>query len=189
MARPSRRQEAGLTYHVFAHAIRDEAIYRDQFDRHEFLRLLENAIGSFGWVCHAYCEMTTHYHLLVTTPEPNIAAGMQALNSRHAEYFNRRHKVRGHLFRSRYGAVVVESEFQFLSVFGYIARNPVRAGMCLEPEQWRWSSYAATLGLTTHPVFLTSERLLLLFSTSLKEARRQLRAFVHSIGMAASGAS
>ena len=122
--------------------------------------------------------MTTHYHLLVTTPEPTIAEGMQSLNSRYAEYFNRRHHVRGHLFRGRHGAVVVEGETHFLSEYRYIARNPVRAGICTDAEYWPWSSYRATLGLERHPDLLTSEPTLLLFSNSRDEARRQLRRFV-----------
>jgi len=151
MPRQPRRQESGLTYHVFAKAVREERLYRDDFDRIEFLRLLGETVRAFGWICHAYCEMTTHYHALLTTTEPNIAAGMQALNSRHAEYFNRRHGVTGHLFRSRYGDVVVEGDGHFLSEYRYITRNPVAAGLCDEPDQWRWSSYRATLGLITKP--------------------------------------
>jgi REP-associated tyrosine transposase len=179
MPRRARRQEAGLTYHAYAHAIRDEVIYRDRFDRQEFLRLLEEAVRAFDWLCHAYCEMATHYHLLVTTPAPNIAAGMQSLNSRYAEYFNRRHHVCGHLFRGRYGAVPIESEIHFLTEFRYITRNPVRAGICTKADKWPWSSYRATLGLGDHPTFLTSERTLLLFSRHRDEARRQLRLFVN----------
>jgi hypothetical protein len=104
---------------------------------------------------------------------------MQALNSRYAQYFNRRHRVRGHLFRGRYGAVAIESEIHFLTEFRYIARNPVRAGICTKAHAWPWSSYPATLGLEAHPAFLTSDRALFLFSGSLEEARRQLRLFVN----------
>jgi REP element-mobilizing transposase RayT len=178
MPRQPRRQESGLTYHVFAKAVREERLYRDDFDRIEFLRLLGETVRAFGWICHAYCEMTTHYHALLTTTEPNIAAGMQALNSRHAEYFNRRHGVTGHLFRSRYGDVVVEGDGHFLSEYRYITRNPVAAGLCDEPDQWRWSSYRATLGLIRNPPFLTSDRTLLLFSKSSEQALGQLRRFV-----------
>jgi putative transposase len=179
MPRKPRRQESGLTYHVFAKAIRDEPIYRDRFDRQEFLRLLRDTVRAFSWVCHAYCEMTTHYHLLVTTPEPNIAAGMQTLNSRHAEYVNRRYDHCGHLFRGRYGAVVVQSESHFLVEFRYLVRNPVRAGICVEAEQWPWSSYRATLGLEHQPDFVTSDPTLTLFSNSRATARLRLREFVN----------
>lgn len=177
MTRPLRRQEAGLTYHVFTRAIRDERIYRDDFDRLEFLRLLGETVLAFGWECHAYCEMTTHYHILVTTPAPNIAAGMQNLNSRHAEYFNRRHRVSGHLFRGRYGAVVIAGNGHLLTAYGYIARDPVLAGICSRAEQWPWSSFRATVGMASHPNFLTSERILALFSHD----RELLRVFVNGV--------
>jgi putative transposase len=178
MPRRPRQQEPGLTYHVFTKAIREEVIYRDRYDRLEFVRLLGETVHAFGWVCHAYCEMTTHYHLLVTTPEPNIGAGMQALNSRYAEYFNRRHHLRGHLFRGRYGAVVVESEPHFLDELRYLAMNPVRAGICTHADQWPWSSYRVTLGLEADPTFLAPERAFQLFSKNREEALRQFRVFV-----------
>jgi putative transposase len=47
--------------------------------------------------------MTNHFHLLVQTPNPDLAVGMHRLNSAHANYFNRRHDHVGHLFQSRYG--------------------------------------------------------------------------------------
>jgi putative transposase len=164
---------------VFTGAIRDEPIYLEDFDRTEFLRLIEETVRAFRWICHTYCEMTTHYHHLVTTPEANIAAGMQHLNSRHAEYINRRHGFRGHLFKRRYGSVVVRGESHFLTEFRYVVRNPVRAGICSEAEQWPWCSYRATLGLVPKPIFLTIDPTLELFSHSRREARRQLRAFVN----------
>jgi putative transposase len=36
----------------------------------------------------------------------------------------------------------------------YVARNPVRAGLCAEPRNWRWSSYRALIGLERPPIFL-----------------------------------
>jgi putative transposase len=178
MPRKPRRQEPGLTYHVFTRAIRDEPIYQHEFDRLEFLRLLRETVRRLGWICHAYCEMTTHYHLLVTTPEPNLAAGMQWLNSRHAEYFNHRYGLRGHLFRGRYGAVTVEEDGHFLVELRYVVLNPVRAGICTRPERWPWSSYPAMLGLTKPPDFLTIEPTLRMLSRERGLAVQRLRAFI-----------
>lgn len=37
----------------------------------------------------------------------------------------------------------------------YIALNPVKAGICQRPEEWKWSSYAARAGFAEVPGWLT----------------------------------
>jgi REP element-mobilizing transposase RayT len=178
VTRKLRPQEAGFIYHVNTRGNRRCDIYQDDFDRRVFLDLLGNAVAQFHWICHAYCLMTTHYHLQLTTREPNIAAGMQMLNSRYAEYFNRRYKLTGHLFQGRYGSKVAEDEVQFLEAFRYVVLNPVRAGLCVEPEAWPWSSYRFTLGLEAKPDFLEVDFVLDCFASDRGLARHGLRSWV-----------
>ena len=45
----------------------------------------------------------------------------------------------------------------------YVALNPVAAGLCERPEDWRWSSHAAALGGRT-PAWLDVARLLSYFA-------------------------
>ena len=51
-------------------------------------------------------------------------------------------------------ALPIEDESYLLTVCRYVAHNPVRAGLCVAPEQWIWSSYRATIGLERAPQFL-----------------------------------
>jgi REP element-mobilizing transposase RayT len=142
MPRPLRPQVAGGVYHLTARGNRRSAIYRDEGDNALFLSLLLLTVDRCAWELHAWCLMTTHYHLLVTTPEPNLAAGMQYVNSRYAEAFNARYGLSGHVFQGRYGSVVVGSDEQLALAYRYVARNPVRAGICRRADEWPWSSYA-----------------------------------------------
>ena len=80
MARPLRIALSGGLYHVTSRGDRREDIYFGVPDRQAWLRLLGEACARFNWVCHAYCQMTNHYHLVVETPEGNLAAGMRQLN-------------------------------------------------------------------------------------------------------------
>src|SRR4051794_8206060 len=146
MARPPRPQFSGARYHLMSRGVAGLPLFRDDEDRDTFLRQLEEIVGRFSWKCFGYCLMTTHFHVLVETPEPNVAAGMQRLNSHYAADFNRRHGGRGHVFERRYHSVVVESEGHFVALFGYLAANPPRAGMCEQPHEWRYSSYASLVG-------------------------------------------
>ena len=52
----------------------------------------------------------------------------------------------GHVFRRRYGARHVQTDQHLRWCYRYIALNPVKAGLCERPEQWRWSSFAWLFG-------------------------------------------
>lgn len=134
-------------------------IFLDDTDRAIFLEVLVHVVERYGWVVHAYCLMGNHYHLLVETPRANIAIGMRQLNGLYAQRFNRRHGRVGHLFQGRYSAILIQKERHFVRAARYIVRNPVRAKLCTSPEQWRWSSCAATAGLVPPPAFLAVEPL------------------------------
>ncbi len=172
---------AGAAYHVTARGVARGDLFRDDLDRARFLELLGGVITRFEWTCHAYCLMGTHYHLLVRTPLPNLAAGMQRLNACYAQDFNRRHGEEGHRFLRRYHDVLVESESHALELFRYIAMNPVRAGVCDEPRQWPWASYPALVGEAACPTYLSIEWVLAYFGNDRDRAAKRLVAFVEDV--------
>ena len=161
-----------------ANGVARTALFRDGLDRQRLLDLLADVVTRFEWTCHAYCVMTTHYHLLVQTPLPNLSAGMQRLNSCYVQQFNRRHREEGARLKRRFGDVMVESESHALELFRYISMNPVRAGMCSRPERWKWSSYAAHIGKAPRPHFLTLEWVRAYFGSNPIRAAERLASFV-----------
>lgn len=178
VARPLRVQVPGGAFHVLARAVAGRALFRDALDRRTFLDVLATAVALHGWSCHAFCLMTTHYHLLLRTPEGDLARGMHRLNGSYAQGFNRRHGTVGHVFESRYASILVDKESHLLELCRYLALNPVRAGACDDPAAWQWSSYRAAIGLEPAPPFLTVDWLLDHFGADRDVARRRLRAFV-----------
>jgi REP element-mobilizing transposase RayT len=178
MARPLRLQVAGGIYHVTARGNAGGCIYLDDADRHRFLRVVARVSSRFDWQCFAYCLMGNHYHLVVQTPRPNLVRGMQQLNGTYAQRFNQRHgRRRTHVFQGRYHAVLVQRDPHLLELARYIAWNPVRAGLCAQPEAWRWSSHRALLGLASTDV-VAVEAFLSYFGDTVASARRTYRAFV-----------
>jgi putative transposase len=176
--RPLRIQAAGSIYHLAARGNRRVPIYLDDVDRHFFLTLFGTVLASHGWRCYGFCLMTTHYHLLVMTPQSNLAHGMQLLNGLYARRFNKRHAEEGHLFRGRYHSTLVEREGHLLELCRYIALNPVRAGLCAAAVDWNWSSHRATIGVDRKPKFLTVAPILELFASSEETARKRFARFV-----------
>jgi putative transposase len=145
MARKLRVEYPGAVYHVMNRGDRREAIFKDDQDRQLFLQVLGETCAKTGWRVHAWCLMPNHFHLVMTTPRPNLAAGMKWLLGTYTGRFNRRHKLFGHLFSGRYKALVVDgSGTGYLkTVCDYVHLNPTRAKL-VRPEQklasYPWSS-------------------------------------------------
>lgn len=165
-------------YNVYARGNRRQAIFRDDDDRRRLLSIFDEVVRRCGWLCHAYCLMTNHYHFLIETPEPNLSEGMQRLNGTYAQSFNLRYGLDGHLFQGRFGSRTVESNWHLLELSRYIVLNPVRAGMCDEAGDWLWSSYRATIGRAPRLTFLTLDLILAQFGHDIEAARANYAAFV-----------
>ena len=157
MARPLRIEYPGALYHVTARSSGRAEVFRDDGDREAFLATLGGIVGRLGWLCHAYCLMDDHYHLLVETPEANLSRGMRQLNGVYTQHFNRAHGRTGNVFQGRFKAVLVEKEAYLLELCRYMVLNPVRAGLVRAAKDWRWSSYRATAGKAPAPAFLTTD--------------------------------
>ena len=115
------------------------AIFMDDTDRQRFSILLPRISSAFEWRCHAYCLMTTHYHLLIESQLTDLSRGMACLNSTHARAFNNRHERFGHLFSERFTSYVIESEEHYERAIRYILENPAKAGLCPDARAWPWS--------------------------------------------------
>jgi REP element-mobilizing transposase RayT len=175
MPQPLRIQSDEVLYHLTTRGVDRRAIFLDDDDRRFFLRLLDRVVRLDGFVIHAYCLMTNHVHLLVETPRANLAHGIQRLLAHYAREHNARAGRRGHLFERRYLDRLVETEEHLISTARYLARNPVEAGLCPNPADWRWSSHRATAGLAPRPRFLTTTRILAAFDHRRPVARALYR--------------
>ena len=178
MARPLRIEFPGAVYHITSRGNARQAIFTDDEDRGGFLDILSMVVERFKWLCHAYCLMENHYHLLIETPNANLSKGMRELNGVYTQGFNQRYRRVGHLFQGRYKAIIVEKNNHLLSLCRYVVLNPVRVGLIKKPEQWRWSNYKATIGLAKRPSFLTIDWVLSQFGGRKRVAMEKYRRFV-----------
>jgi len=178
MVRPLRIEYPGALYHVTARGNVRRDIFLSDFDRNQFLHVLAQVAESHNWLCHAYCLMDNHYHLLIETPDGNLSKGMRDLNSIYSQRFNRIHNRDGHLFQGRFKSFVVEKDTYLLEVARYIVLNPVRAGMVKHPKDWKWSSYRATAGQSQPHKALSLEWILSCFESKKESAEREYRKFV-----------
>jgi putative transposase len=158
MPRPPREDVEGGIHHVFARGNRRLEIFLDDDDYSHYLSLLGGVVVGKRWRLLAYCLMPNHVHLLVETPEPNLARGMQYLHGFYAQDFNGRHGVSGHLFQGRYGSVRIRDDAQFVATLRYVAANPVEGSLGKDERDWPWNSYGPVVDGSA-PAWLDAQRL------------------------------
>jgi REP element-mobilizing transposase RayT len=140
MPRSERKKSATGIYHILLRGITGQHIFEEEADYFEFLDCLRKVKELSRFSLYAYCLMDNHVHLLMEEGEEPLSTIMRRFGARYVFRFNWKYKRNGHLFQDRYKSECVESDAYFLTVLKYIYQNPVKAGLCRHPVDYRWSS-------------------------------------------------
>ena len=146
MSRPLRLQLPGGIYHVTARGNARRPIFEDDDDCARFLFVLASTVARYRVLCHAYCLMGNHYHLLIQTPEANLSVAMRQLNGVYTQRFNRQHEWCGHVLQGRFGAQLVDGTLTCGRSAATLCSIRCRQAWSPHPAEWRWSSFRATAG-------------------------------------------
>jgi REP element-mobilizing transposase RayT len=167
-------------YHVGARGTYGRPIFRNDHDHELFLTLYQRTAEKYRWKTLAWALMWNHHHFLVRLTDGGLSSGMRALHSNYSRRLNviDGETNMGHLVRHCFFADEAITTESVLARAAYIDLNPVRAGLCQRPEQWRWSSYRATLGLAYPHGFHEPAELLSLVDCDPRRARRTYRELV-----------
>ena len=180
MARPQRLEFPGAIYHVTSRGNEQQDIFADAEDREFFLSILSKVVHRYNWICHAYCLMDNHYHLIIETLDAKLSIGMRQLNGIYTQNFNLRHRREGPVMHGRFKAILIQRDPFLLEMCRYIVLNPVRTKTVRQPEKYRWSSYCSTAGLADCPDFLSPDWMLRQFGKQKKSAELQYQTYVHA---------
>jgi REP element-mobilizing transposase RayT len=164
--------------HVGVSAAGAATYFWDDLDRAIWLRLFVATGSRYGWRCVAVCLLSTHWHAIVEIPDGSLARGMHRLVGGYSRRFNDRHARTGYLVRGRYWSRRKDSPAAVLEAYRYVARNPVAAGLVDRPEDWRWSSYGAAVGVSDLFAFVEPGVVLGEFGSTRATQVRGLRRFV-----------
>ena len=181
VARRNRGPVPEGVYHVWRRTAGPTQMYRDDTDRTLFCRRLAGSIAKYNWTLLGFVLMPTHFHLILEVGHNMLQPGMRDTFGPYAQEFNRRHGRSGHLKAGPYKLRRIGDEVALDVAVRYVARNPVRAKLCLQPQDWTWSSYRGTAGLAPKFPFVDDELVLASFAEDRVQAVRRLRAFVEVV--------
>lgn len=138
---------SGRYYHIYNHASQNNLLFRDEADYHECIRLMDKYIVKDYISSVAICLMPNHYHFLFRqNSELPIYILLNKLWWAYSRYYNQKYMGKGSIFASKMQHIVVDKENYLCQLVGYIHLNPVKAGLALSPENWRWSNYSEFIG-------------------------------------------
>ncbi len=166
----------GAVYHVMHRGVRKSAILYDEEDAAHFIFLMRKYAALYHCRIHAYCLMTTHFHILVETHDSEIGTFVGQISHKYAMYFNRKYGFTGHLFEGRFVSKIVENDIYFLQCSRYIHLNPVKAGIVVSPEQYHYSSFRVLAGMASD--LITEVERTLAYFASAKDPSLAYRRFV-----------
>lgn len=177
MPRKNREWYEGACYHVMARGNRKTALFQAEDDFRIFLNLIKNVKEKHPFLLHAFCLMTNHFHLELTTLSDPIWVIMKPIMQNYAIWFNNRYDFEGHVFDSRYTSCLIKDDVYFLEVSRYIHLNPVKAAIVKTPIDYAYSSYKyyAFTEPKTGFKFIDTEQVLNLVPG---QSREQYRIFV-----------
>jgi putative transposase len=174
MARGEDCNIPGGTFHVMNRGNRKGPIFEDERDRKRFTRLLLEAAARYHVEMLIAEQMGTHFHAVVSTPNGNLSEFMRQFEGEFAKYSNWRHGRVGHLFQGPFRCVLIENDVHLFIAASYIFDNPLEAGYVSRREDWKWSTYAATVGLAPLPGYLSVGWVERLFPTESLAASQAL---------------
>jgi putative transposase len=172
MARRPREEGHGAIHHVVPQGSARRRIVEDDRDRVAYLNRFERVGRELSWSVVSSCLMDTHHHAIVQTAEPNLGHGMKRLQGGHARWLNLRHGGEGHVFRQRFWSRRISDDAWLFRACVYVVVNPVAAGLCAHPRDWRWCSFARTADGAPDAYAPGEELLLAMFGDTPREARR-----------------
>ncbi len=154
MPRQARRKSESGIYHIMLRGINKQEIFEDREDYSKFLETLNKYKAISEYKVFAYCLMSNHIHLLLKVEKEDLDLIIKRIGGSYVYWYNWKYKRNGHLFQDRFKSEPVEDDAYLLTVVRYIHQNPLKAGLCKNIDDYKYSSYNEYIG---NPIIIDSD--------------------------------
>jgi REP element-mobilizing transposase RayT len=142
MSRRPRFDRPGRFHHVMNRGIARRTVFETRRDVRYFLSLLAREVRAGKLRIEAFSILTTHFHLLVASPQGDLSGVMRRVLNRYVRYFNRTRKRDGSLFRGRFRSRPVTSLLYRFILVRYIDQNAPKARLVSQATAYPYGSAA-----------------------------------------------
>ncbi len=138
--RKTREIRNGAMYHVVARANRGEFLLDSPLCKEMFLDILKRAKEKYPFKLKHFCIMSNHIHLLIEpVSNTRLSKLMQWILSVFAAKINKYFGLKGHVWYDRFKSKIIKGFTQYIKTFEYISNNPVKAKMCKNSLDYKYS--------------------------------------------------
>lgn len=150
MPRSARVDVGGEVYHVINRANGRTEIFSDPSHYKLFEKLLLETKELVDMRILGYILMPNHWHLVLHPKhDGDLGTFMHRLTNAHTRKVHAATHTNGsgHLYQGRYKSFLVDTDRYLLTLIKYVERNPVRARLAKQCEDWQWgSAYRRIIG-------------------------------------------
>lgn len=169
--------------HVTTRCNNKENLIINERDFTKYKNVLKTCKEAHGFLLHNYIIMNNHTHLIIRLAgTEDISTIMHSINRWYARWYNECYERKGHFWEGRFYGELIKDDTQLLAVMRYIDLNPVRAGLCKHPTEWRRSGACFYLNGETNELIDTADTYINLGKTD--KARQEAYASIFPFNLA-----
>lgn len=128
-------------FHIMVQGNNKDYIFNSEKDIYEYIKIMKETKEKNDIIILAYCIMNNHAHMLINEENvENLTKYMHRVNLIYAKYYNKKYDRVGYVFRDRYKTQPIYSEKHLHACVRYIHNNPVKAGICRNANEYKYSS-------------------------------------------------
>jgi putative transposase len=141
MRKPRILLDGGI-YHVTAKINRGKFIFDSDEIKYLFLDIVKRAKKKYKFSLTNFVIMNNHVHFIIEPKEKeSLSRIMQWILSVFAMYYNKIHKIGGHVWWGRFWSRILENIKQLFDTFRYISENPVKAEIVNTAEEYKFGGF------------------------------------------------
>ena len=137
--RKPRVLQDGAKYHVSAKINREEHIFEPEGIKSLFLEIVKRAMKKYEFSLKNFVIMDNNIHFIIEPlKNESLSKIMQWILSVFAMYYNKIHKITGHVWQNRFWSKIIDNIRQLIDTFKYISENPVKAEMVKKAKEYKY---------------------------------------------------